>query len=255
MRALYSLWCWTVGVVATLVFGTLAILTSWVPPRGRVYLFWARAWARVVIAGCGFPVRIEVDPEARRTSAAILMANHESVLDIFVLLAAVPQDVRFLAKRSLFQIPVLGWSMWLGGFIPVDRDRADSAREVFETLEKKLAEGVSVLIFPEGTRSRDGELLPFKKSGFLLALRTGAPIVPVGISGAHASLGRGAFALRRCPIHVRVGRPVPTEGLGVSRRAALMEEVRAAILAARSGRPARGDDRPEAEDRSGTGGR
>lgn len=230
MRALYSLWCWTVGVVLTLVFGTLAILTSWLPPRGRTYLFWARRWARSIVFLIGMPLRAEVAPEAASTRAAILMSNHESILDILALLAAIPQDVRFLAKRSLFHIPVLGWSMALGGFIPVDRDRTDGAREVLEALEARLKGGVSVLIFPEGTRSRDGSLQPFKKSGFLLALRTGMPILPVGISGAHGFLARGALALTRRPLTLRIGPPIPTDGLGVSRRAELMERVRAAIL-------------------------
>ncbi len=214
----------------TLVFGTLAILTCWVPPRGRVYLVWARAWARCVLFCCGLSPRVTVDPAVRGVPAAIYMPNHESTLDILVMLVAVPHEVRFLAKRSLFHVPILGWSMKLGGFIPVDRKRTEHAKEVFDLLERRLAEGISVLIFPEGTRSRDRRLQPFKKAGFLLALRTGLPIVPVGITGSGGVLPAGSLGLTRKALAVRIGAPVPTAGLAVSRRAELMATVREAVV-------------------------
>jgi len=226
-----SLWSWAAIALSTTVFGLLAILTSWVPPRGRLYLFWARGWARTILFLTGIPATIEVADEAAALPQAIYMSNHESGIDILLLLLAIRQDVRFLAKRALFFVPFMGWSMWLAGFVPVDRRRTDRAKEVLSELESRLAKGKSILVFPEGTRSRDGRLGPFKKSGFLTALKSGVPIVPVGVSGARAVLGAQGIVVRRGPVRVRAGRPILTASLSVHARRELMEKVRREILA------------------------
>jgi 1-acyl-sn-glycerol-3-phosphate acyltransferase len=124
--------------------------------------------------------------------------------------------------------------MWLAGFVPVDRRRAEKAREVLSGLDQCLAKGASLLIFPEGTRSRDGSVGPFKKSGFLTALKSGVPIVPVGVSGARAVLGARGMIVRQGPVRVRTGRPIPTAGLSVHARGDLMEKVRREILTLRA---------------------
>jgi 1-acyl-sn-glycerol-3-phosphate acyltransferase len=226
-----SLWSWAAIALSTTVFGLLAILTSWVPPRGRLYLFWARGWARTLLFLTGIPATVEVADDAAALPQAIYMSNHESGIDILLLLLVIRQDVRFLAKRALFFIPFMGWSMWLAGFVPVDRRRTDRAKEVLSELESRLAKGTSILVFPEGTRSRDGRLGPFKKSGFLTALKSGIPIVPVGVSGARAVLGAQGMVVRRGPVCVRAGHPIPTAGLSVHARRELMEKVRREILA------------------------
>jgi 1-acyl-sn-glycerol-3-phosphate acyltransferase len=228
-----TLWGWSNIAVSTALFGTLAILTSWVPPRGRLYLFWARNWAKSLLWLNRIPARIEISHEAAALPQAIYMSSHESGIDILLLLLAIRQDVRFLAKRELFFVPFMGWSMWLAGFVPVDRRRTDKARDVLSSLDRRLASGISILVFPEGTRSRDGKLGSFKKSGFLTALKTGLPIVPVSVSGARAVLGAQGMVIRRGPVVARVGRPIPTAGLGVHDRAALMDRVRREILSLR----------------------
>jgi len=225
-----SVWSWAVIALTATAYGLLAILTSWIPPRGRFYLFWARLWARSILFLTGVPATIETSQEAAALPQAIYMSNHESGIDILLLLLAIPQDVRFLAKRSLFYVPFMGWSMWLAGFVPVDRRRTEKAREVLSGLDRCLARGESILIFPEGTRSRDGSLAAFKKSGFLTALKSGVPIVPVGVSGARAVLGAQGMIVRRGPVRVRAGRPIPTAGLLVRDRPALMRRVREEIL-------------------------
>ncbi len=232
--ALVTAWGWANIAVSTALFGSLAILTSWVPPRGRLYLFWARSWAKSLLWLNRIPARIEVSEEAAALPQAIYMSSHESGIDILLLLLAIRQDVRFLAKRELFFVPFMGWSMWLAGFVPVDRRRTDKAKDVLSELDRRLATGVSLLVFPEGTRSRDGSLGPFKKSGFLTALKSGLPIVPVAVSGARAVLGERGMVIRRGPVVARVGQPIPTAGLSVHDRAALMARVRDAILALKS---------------------
>jgi 1-acyl-sn-glycerol-3-phosphate acyltransferase len=225
-----TLWGWSAIAVSTAFFGTLAILTCWIPPRGRLYLFWGRSWAKSLLVLTGIPARIEVSAEAEALPQAIYMSNHESGIDILLLFLSIRQNVRFLAKRELFFVPFMGWSMWLAGFVPVDRRRADKAKHVLSELDRRLAEGISVLIFPEGTRSRDGTLGPFKKSGFLTALKSGVPIVPVGVTGARAVLGAQGAVIRRGPVQVRVGRPIPVKGRSVKDRKALMDEVRREII-------------------------
>jgi len=231
--ALVTTWGWTNIAVSTALFGTLAILTSWIPPRGRLYLFWARHWARSLLWLNRIPARLEIAEEAAALPQAIYMSNHESGIDILLLLLAIRQDVRFLAKRELFFVPFMGWSMWLAGFVPVDRRRTDKARDVLSGLDRRLASGISILVFPEGTRSRDGRLGAFKKSGFLTALKAGLPIVPVAVSGARAVLGEQGMVIRRGPVVARAGRPIPTAGLSVHDRAALMDRVREEILGLR----------------------
>ena len=230
MGTLRTIWAWAAAVAVTLVFGTGAILTAWIPPRGALHLKWARGWARAVLVLAGIPVRVEVSQLAETLPEAIFMPNHGSAIDILVLFLAIRHEVRFLAKSSLFSIPILGWSMGLAGFVPVDRDRKDRAREVFGELSVKLKQGLSLVVFPEGTRSRTGELGPFKKSGFLLALKTGMPIIPIGISGARNVLGARGIMLRLGIVTVRVGDPIPTAGLGVSHRRELMRQVRREIV-------------------------
>jgi 1-acyl-sn-glycerol-3-phosphate acyltransferase len=230
LAVLGSLLAWAIAIPATLFFGVTSILTSVLPGRDRFYTFWARSWSQIILFFARVPVRIEVAEPARAVPEAIFMSNHESLLDILALFLAVPHDIKFVAKSSLFSIPILGWSMRRGGFVPVDRKAREKAREALGGIEERLKRGDSVLVFPEGTRSRDGTLGPFKKAGFLLALKTGLPIVPIGISGARAILRRGDFRLHEGLITVKVGEPIPTAGLGVARRAELMERVRTEIL-------------------------
>lgn len=229
MQLLYTVWVWLFGLVVTPVFGTLAILTSWIPPRGKIYQYWARWWSWTLLKAAGIEVVVETTEGARTVPEAIFMANHTSAADIVVIFVALSRDVRFVAKRGLFWIPFLGWSMWLAGFIPVDRERKDKGREAFDRIGKSLKKGVSILVFPEGTRSRNGKLGVFKKAGFLLAMRSGMPIVPVGITGARAVLGADGLLVRRGRITVRVGDPVPSDGYAFAQRGEFIERVRAEI--------------------------
>ena len=229
MQILYTLWVWLFGLVVTPVFGTLAILTSWVPPRGKIYQYWARWWSWTLLRAAGIDVVVEATEGARKVPEAIFMANHTSAADIVVIFVALSRDVRFVAKRGLFWIPVLGWSMWLAGFIPVDRERKDKGREAFDRIGKSLKKGVSILVFPEGTRSRNGKLGVFKKAGLLLAMRAGMPIVPVGISGARAVLGADGLLVRRGRITIRIGDPVPSGAYTFAQRGEYIEKVRAEI--------------------------
>ena len=229
LRALAMLSFVVLGVANTVVAGTYGALVGFIPPRGDWTLAGARWWARGVLLG-GF-VRLKREGRERvpRGEPVVFMANHESWLDIPALLAAVPVQVRFLAKKSLFKVPFLGWAIAAMGFIPVDRENRREAVRSFEEAAARIRRGRSVLLFPEETRSTDGNLLPLQRGGFLIALKAGIPIVPVGIEGAGRCLGKHNYLIRPGTVTVRFGEPIPTAGRGVTEKAALMDKVRVAI--------------------------
>jgi 1-acyl-sn-glycerol-3-phosphate acyltransferase len=239
VRFLRSLWAWTVIVIATVAFGIPSIFAAFLPPRGDWYLLFARGWARTLLAATGVPVYAAGADRLDRGRGYIFFANHESFYDILVLLACLPGRLRFLAKKSLFSIPVLGWSMAAAGYIAIDREDRRQAAESLEVAAEKLRHGQSVIVFPEQTRTRTGELLPFKKGGVLLALKTGHPIVPVGIAGTFPILKKGSFFLTPGDAAVQIGAPISMEGKTIADRAPLLSESRDAVAALREQAKAR----------------
>jgi 1-acyl-sn-glycerol-3-phosphate acyltransferase len=239
VRLARSLLAWTVIVGATIVFGIPSILFAFLPPRGDWYLPFARGWARCVLATTGVRLRINGRERVGRGVACVYFSNHESLFDIFVLLAALPGRIRFLAKESLFYVPILGWSMAAAGFIPVDRTDRRKAAASLEKAARKLRGGLSVVVFPEQTRTRTGEMLPFRKGGVLLALRTGLPIVPVGIAGTFPIAQKGAFELCPGPAAVEIGAPIEIAGKTVGDRREILEASRRAVAELREKAKAR----------------
>ncbi|MDQ2870789.1 MAG: 1-acyl-sn-glycerol-3-phosphate acyltransferase [Acidobacteriota bacterium] len=233
MRMLRAVLVWLGISLATLLFGIPAIVAAFVPPRGDWFLRFARGWARTILAFSGVSVRVLRPERLRGPAPVVLVANHESLADILVLLAHVPLQVRFLAKRSVFSIPVLGWSIRAAGFVPVDRgDRARSASTV-EAALARLESGRSVVIFPEETRTRTGEMLPFKKGAAVLALHSGRPLLPVAISGTRQILSRESFLPRPGRVVLAIGERIESAGLETKDRAPLTAAVRAAVSSLR----------------------
>lgn len=218
-----------ITAINTVLLGSYGTLVGIIPPRGDWTRKGARLWARIILWSAFVRLRVE---GAFRVGAGpvVFMSNHESWLDIPALLVAIPGQVRFLAKRSLFAIPFLGWAMRAMGFIPVDRENRRTAVKSFDEAAARIRAGRSVLVFPEETRTPDGSLLPFQRGGFLIALKAGLPIVPVGIQGARRVLAKGSYIVRPGRIVVRFGEPIPTAGLGVTSKGELMDRVRAAII-------------------------
>jgi 1-acyl-sn-glycerol-3-phosphate acyltransferase len=213
-------------VLGSFVLGLLSILSSWLPPRGNWVFNLARLWsASLLAASC---VRVEAHGADRLDPGTgyVFLSNHQSLFDIPVLLSTVPGQVRMMAKRSLFRIPIFGWALSAGGFIPIDRGDRSTARQSFASAVARLRAGTSILLFPEGTRSLDDTLLPFQRGGFLLAMKLGLPIVPVGISGTRAIQHRGNWAIRPGTAVIRYGEPIHVAGYGVRRKGELIEEVR-----------------------------
>ncbi len=157
------------------------------------------------------------------------MCNHQSALDIHVLLAYLPFSFKFIAKRSLFLIPFFGWAIKRAGYISLDRENPRKALKAMDEAAKRIQDGTNILVFPEGTRSVDGNLLPFKKGAFSLALKARVPIVPVGICGTVSPVSRRdtRFLSRRESSRLHLGEPIPVAGRGVSYKDELAHTVRA----------------------------
>lgn len=235
LRALVTGFAMAVAVVDTIILGSYGAIVGFIPPRGDWTLRGARLWARLILVAGGIRVRVEGRERVPRGRPVVFMSNHESWLDIPVLLAAIPVQVRFLAKKSLFSIPIFGWAISAMGFIPVDRENRRTAVKSFEEAAARIRAGRSVLVFPEETRTSDGRLLPFQRGGFLIALKAGLPIVPVGLEGPRRCMPKHTYLLRPGRITVRFGDPISTQGHGVTEKTALMELARAAIAALRGG--------------------
>jgi 1-acyl-sn-glycerol-3-phosphate acyltransferase len=159
----------------------------------------------------------------------VFMANHASSLDIWAAFVAIPRRVRMIAKKQLGRIPLFGWVMRAGRFIFIDRSNAVAARRSIDEAGERIRKGDSVLIFPEGTRTRDGALGLFKKGGFHLAVKAGVPIVPVALQGTRALMPRGSYLLRAGTVRAIIGQPIPTQGLSEEERASLNERVRGIV--------------------------
>jgi 1-acyl-sn-glycerol-3-phosphate acyltransferase len=233
LRFLLTIFACVALAVDTIIIGGYGTLVGWIPPKGDWTRKAARLWGRIICWAALVRLRVEGAERVPVPEPVVFMSNHESWLDIPVLLPTIPGQVRFLAKKSLFSIPFLGWAMTAMGFIPVDRENRRSAVASFDAAADRIRAGRSVLIFPEETRTGDGTLLPFQRGGFLIAIKAGIPIVPVGLDGPRRCLAKKSYLLRPGTTTVRFGHPIPTEGLGVTAKGTLMEQVRVAIEALR----------------------
>ncbi|MEJ2086110.1 MAG: lysophospholipid acyltransferase family protein [Acidobacteriota bacterium] len=216
-------------VLGSLFFGTLSILTAWIPPRGDWVYFMARLWSRGLLLSSGIRLTVSAGSRLDPSGRFVFMSNHQSLYDIPALIQSLPGQARFLAKRSLFQIPIFGWALKAGGFVSIDRKDRSRAAESFAEAVARLRSGASAVVFPEGTRSLDGHLLPFERGGFLLAIKSGTAIVPVGIAGSLQVRSRDSWIVRPGRIEVRYGAPIDVRQFGIRGRAELSELVRAKI--------------------------
>jgi len=213
---------------------TLFVIITGVPitfldPTGKFLHFYGKLWAKVALSIAG--VRIQVHGADKIPSGVplIFMGNHQSNFDILTLYSGLPHHFSWIAKQELFRIPLFGYAMKRAGYLPLDRSDGRQALKTMEYAAKKIREGVSVIIFPEGTRSMDGKLLPFKRGGFLLAARAGVPIVPFTISGSAVVNPPKQLAVHKGTVTIRFGEPIPTAGATGKRRDELITRVREAI--------------------------
>ncbi|MFB0517312.1 MAG: lysophospholipid acyltransferase family protein [Candidatus Neomarinimicrobiota bacterium] len=232
MKWVRRVWVILNVVAATTVFGTFTMLTALVDRSKRFIGWWPRAWARWILWSTGLQITIRGYEYLRKGQQYIYMSNHTSALDIPLALASLPGTVVFMAKKELFSIFFFGWSLKAMGSIPVDRSNSVQARlSVDRALLALSTKAISLILYPEGTRTRDGQLLPFKKGVFHLALRSRLPLVPVAVQGAFEAVPPNSLSLTHTPIRVTIGQPIETKDLTDADREFLLQSARASIQA------------------------
>src|SRR5688572_19087790 len=237
IQRIVSTWTWLAICLVTLL---------WLPLLGLLYLFTIRSDPGRYLVGRWFRLSAvtaaKLNPLWRfRTSGVritdprrpyVAVSNHESLADIF-LISCLPWEMKWLAKEELFRIPLMGWNMRLAGDIPVGRSSRKSRIEALMQCRDRLDKRVSVMIFPEGTRSETGDLLPFHDGAFRLAIDAGVPILPLAVVGTRDAVAKGSLVFGRADAEVRALDPIPTDHLTVKDVATLRDEVRERIRVAR----------------------
>ncbi|HEV2202459.1 MAG TPA: lysophospholipid acyltransferase family protein [Bryobacteraceae bacterium] len=218
-------------ILSTFLCGCASVVVALFDSRGNATLSVARAWARSLLRFAGVRVTVEglekIDPGGRY----VFCANHLSYMDPPVVLTQIPVQFRFLAKRGLFQIPFLGTHLTQAGHIPVNLDEPRAAvKTMTRAAEILRARAISLLIFPEGGRSEDGVLQPFKEGAAYIAIKAQVPLVPIALIGTRKIMAYGSATIRSGRVRLRIGNPIPTEGLLLKDRDRLTNALRERIV-------------------------
>ena len=232
-----TVWFYVVLVVSSVIHagGVLVAALVGVKRRpGGVYDWGASDWARDIIAAAGTPVELEGRERIPPHQPVVYASNHSSMFDIWALAAVLPGSVRFVAKQELVKVPLVGRAMLAAGHVAIDRFNRARAFEAYERAAAVIRGGISAVVFPEGTRSRTGELLSFKNAPFGLAIAAGVPVVPVYVHNTFEILPKGGIRLRPRPIRILVGEAIPTAGLSLDDRQRLADRTRAVLLGLRA---------------------
>ncbi len=222
-------------ILSFLVLVILQGLAAIVDPSRDLAHGVARIWGRWILLAGGIKVSVRGAENILRGRPQVFFCNHLSYFDICCLLAYLPVQYRWVAKEELFHIPLFGVAMRLGGYIPIDRSNARKAHRSMVTAVERVKAGTSIVIFPEGTRGQGRDLQAFKSGGAVLALRAQVPVVPVVILGTEKVLPRGTLRVGKGAVEIRVGEPIPTEGLTMRDKRTLLSRVREAMLAMSDG--------------------
>lgn len=238
IRHLANLWAWTAAILVvalgSLWVSLLFVLTA---PFDRGRYLTGRAFRLLGV------IHVKLNPLWQfgtlgytitdKRHPYVVVSNHESYADIF-LISNVPMEMKWLAKAELLRIPVFGWLMRMAGDVPVHRGKLSSRIEALEGCRDRLAKRVSVMIFPEGTRSADGAMLPFRDGAFQLALETGTPILPLAVAGTSNGMAKGTFRFQPTRALCEVLEPIPTSHLSMDDMPELKRRVRSVIAESRA---------------------
>ncbi len=231
LAGINSFFCIAFFLADTVFWGTISLTSVVYNPAGNVAFLCMKWWSKTVLAFCRVRLEVSGIENFDRNGVQIIASNHSSHFDIFVLSAISPVRFGWVAKKELFKIPFMGWHMKLQGYVSVDRKHRDRAIESLNQAAEQIRGGKRIAMFPEGTRSRGGELLPFKKGLFHLCVRTRVPIVPVVMDGTYHVLKPETLMIRPGLVRVRVGTPLPTDKYSVEQIEDLMNDLRERMVA------------------------
>ncbi|MBS1873831.1 MAG: 1-acyl-sn-glycerol-3-phosphate acyltransferase [Acidobacteria bacterium] len=219
-------------VLSTIYWGTLSLFASFFDSTGRMQMSCSRRWAKQLLSIGGVRVTLDGIDKIKPEASYVIASNHLSYYDTPVILASIPVQFRFLAKRGLFQIPFLGTHLARAGHIPIPRADPRAALKVMTLAAETIrTRGISMLIFPEGGRSPDGELQSFKDGVTYIGIKSGAPIVPIALVGSREILPFGSGRIQPGAVTLRIGDPIDTAALSLKERAAVTERIREEIAA------------------------
>jgi 1-acyl-sn-glycerol-3-phosphate acyltransferase len=251
-----NLMCMLVAAVWSAIlfpFAVLAIIVT-LNPSASVWVA-RRLWSPVLIWMGGAKVVVTGQENVDPNRPTIYVSNHQSTLDIPVHFVTVPVNFRYVAKHQLRWVPFIGWYLWLAGHVFVNRSDRASAIGSLDKAAQKIRGGTSVFLYPEGTRSDDGRVLPFKKGPFALALKARVPIVPITIEGTGGVMPKNSWNITPGPVHVKIGKPIDTTAFAEDDRDGLVRAVRDVIIAQSLEVGGKGGDRDDAVAAAGHEGR
>ncbi|MCC6743485.1 MAG: 1-acyl-sn-glycerol-3-phosphate acyltransferase [Acidobacteria bacterium] len=210
----------------TMVMATISLSVSFFDRDGRRQHWCAHTWCRLIAATAGMRVSVDgIENLPEPGVPVVYMANHQSYMDIPVLFGFLPVQFRIIAKESLFKVPFMGWHLTRAGNIPINRTNRREAMRSIARAAERIREGTSVVVFPEGTRSRDGSLQAFKAGSFKLAMTAGVPIVPLTIIGTCRVLERDSLLIRPGRVALRIHPAIPSAGMRSAEIESLMDAV------------------------------
>lgn len=219
-----------VGLAWTAYMSVNTLLFSYITSEENTIHRVARIWAKYLLILTNVRVQVIGIDNVQKDSPQVFMVNHHSVFDIFVLLAQIPSQFRWVIKRELFKVPVFGKALRVAGYIEVDRQHHEKALKSLDVAASKIRDGKSVMTFPEGTRSAEGAIRPFKQGIFYLAMQSGVPIVPISIIGSGDIMPKNSLQIIPKDIIMIIDRPVDVSGYNVETRHELITKVRDIII-------------------------
>lgn len=227
LRALFLIFS---AVIFTAILFLPAFLSCLVDRSGKGPSFFQKLWVNWLLWTNGIRLQVSGLENLSPKEAYILVSNHASILDIPAIISACPFPVRFLAKRSLIWFPIFGWFLYLAEHILIDRESAQSALKSLKKAASILKKRISIIVFPEGTRTPDGKVKEFKRGAFLLAQHSKFPIIPISIGGSFQMLPRHGWCFWPGSIYIHMDKPIPTKSLTPSEAKNLMDKVREIII-------------------------
>jgi 1-acyl-sn-glycerol-3-phosphate acyltransferases len=220
----------TLGVVITAFMSFWSVVFSIFPDADNKIHKVANLWAKILLLICNTKVKVIGEKNILHGKPQIFMANHQSDFDILIALAYIPVQFRWIAKKELFNIPIFGTAMKSAGYIEIDRNNREKALQSIDEAALRIRKGKSIMTFPEGTRSRDGEIKPFKQGAFYLAIKSGVSIVPVSIIGSGQIMPKRSLKIKSGKIKLVIGEPIEVKYFDIEKRHELIEKVRNTII-------------------------